>query len=95
MLVDPYVIPRLDKPKTVGFHNCLTNFFDKILGTHVGNTILVDHNFVTTMRNSSDAPPTLLMDSTMSPKCENTEGQGVQAHSLARNTLGVERCVRV
>jgi hypothetical protein len=27
------------------------DFFDKILGTHIGNTILVDHNLVRLMRS--------------------------------------------
>jgi hypothetical protein len=40
-----------DKPKTVVFHKSLTNFFNKILGTHVGNNILVDHNLVRTMKS--------------------------------------------
>jgi len=30
------------------------------------------------------------MDSTISPKVKTTEGEGVGAHSLARNTSGVE-----
>ncbi len=33
------------------------------------------------------------MDSTVSPKMKTTEGEGVEAHSLAHNTLGVEKCV--
>jgi len=37
-----------------------------------------------------DAPPNSLMDSTASLKVKTTEGKGVGAHSLARNTLGVE-----
>jgi hypothetical protein len=34
------------------FHKCFTNFFDKVLSTHVGNTILVDHNLVRMMKNT-------------------------------------------
>jgi hypothetical protein len=30
------------------------------------------------------------MDSIVSPKVKTTEGEGVEAHSLTRNTLGVE-----
>jgi hypothetical protein len=41
----------LDKLKMVVFHKCLTDIFNKILGTHVGNTILVDHNLVRTMKS--------------------------------------------
>ncbi len=37
-----------------------------------------------------DAPPSSLMDSTMSPKVKTTEGKGVGARSLACNILGVE-----
>jgi hypothetical protein len=40
-----------------------------------------------------DAPPSFLMDSTVSPKVTIVEGQGVRARSLARNTLGVEEHV--
>ncbi len=39
------------KLKMVVFHNCLIDFFDKVLGMHVGNTVLVDHNLVRTMKN--------------------------------------------
>jgi hypothetical protein len=35
----------------VVFHKCLTDFFDKVLGMHVGNTILVYHNLMKTMRS--------------------------------------------
>ncbi len=42
-----------------------------------------------------DAPPSFLMDWTASPKVKTTKGKGVGACSLARNTLGVERCARV
>ncbi len=38
----------------------------------------------------SDAPPNSLMDSTLSPKVKIAKGEGVGAHSLTRNTLGVE-----
>ncbi len=37
-----------------------------------------------------DAPPNSLMDLTTSPKVKTIEGKGVGAHSLVRNTLGVE-----
>jgi len=37
-----------------------------------------------------DTPPSSLMDSTMSLKVKTTEGEGVRAHSLARNTSGVK-----
>jgi len=37
-----------------------------------------------------DALPSSLMDSTMSPKVKTIKGEGVGAHSLSRNTLGVE-----
>jgi hypothetical protein len=39
------------KPKTMVFHKCLMDLFDKVLGMHVGNTILVDHNHVKMMRS--------------------------------------------
>ncbi len=39
------------KPKTMVFHKCLMDFFDKVPGMHVGNIILVDHNHVRMMRN--------------------------------------------
>jgi hypothetical protein len=35
------------------------------------------------------------MDSTISPKVMTIEGEGVGAHSLARNTSGVEGCVGI
>jgi hypothetical protein len=38
-----------------------------------------------------DAPPSSLMDSTMSSKVTIVEGKGARAHSLVRNTFGVER----
>jgi hypothetical protein len=38
----------------------------------------------------SDAPPTSLMDSIASPKVKTMEGEGIGAHSLARNTSGVK-----
>jgi hypothetical protein len=37
-----------------------------------------------------DAPPSSLMDSTVSPKVKTTEGEGVGVRSLAHNTLGVK-----
>jgi hypothetical protein len=37
-----------------------------------------------------DAPPSSLMDSTMSPKVKTTKGEGVGVRSLAHNILGVE-----
>ncbi len=40
-----------NKPRTVVFHKCLMDFFNKILGMHVGNTILVDHNPIRMMRS--------------------------------------------
>jgi len=42
----------------------------------------------------NDAPPSSLMDSTMSPKVETIEGKRVGAHSLAYIILGVEGCAR-
>ncbi len=42
----------------------------------------------------SDAPPNSLMNSIVSPKVKTMEGEGVGAHSLARNTSGVEGCAR-
>jgi hypothetical protein len=39
-----------------------------------------------------DAPPSSLMDSTMSPKVKTLEGKWVRVHSLARSTFGVEGC---
>jgi hypothetical protein len=33
------------------FHKCFTKFFDKVLGMHVGNTILVNRNCIRTMRS--------------------------------------------
>jgi hypothetical protein len=38
----------------------------------------------------NDAPPSFLMDSTMSPKVETTEGEGVGARSLTCNTSKVK-----
>jgi len=38
----------------------------------------------------NDAPPSFLMDSTMSPKVEIMEGKGVGARSLICNTLKVK-----
>ncbi len=37
-----------------------------------------------------DAPPSSLMDSTMSPKVKTMEGKGIGVRSLACNTLGIE-----
>jgi hypothetical protein len=37
-----------------------------------------------------DAPPSSLMDLTMSPKLKTVEREGVRVHSLVRSTLGVE-----
>jgi hypothetical protein len=37
-----------------------------------------------------DAPPSSLMDSTVSSKVKTTEGEGVGAHFLVHSTLGVE-----
>jgi hypothetical protein len=34
----------------VVFHKCLIDFFDKVPSTHIGNTILVDHNPIRTMK---------------------------------------------
>jgi hypothetical protein len=39
---------------------------------------------------NSYAPPSSLVDSIVSPKVITTKGEGIRAHSLARNTLGVE-----
>jgi hypothetical protein len=39
---------------------------------------------------SNDAPLSSSMDSTANPKVKITEGDGVGACSLVRNTLGVE-----
>jgi hypothetical protein len=43
-----------NKPKTVVFHKCLIDFFDKISSLHIGNTILIDHNLVRMMRSPID-----------------------------------------
>jgi hypothetical protein len=43
-----------NKPKTMVFHKCLIDFFDKILSMHVENTILIDHNLVRMMRSPID-----------------------------------------
>jgi hypothetical protein len=43
----------------------------------------------------NDAPLNSFMDSTMSLKVKITEGEGVGACSLVRNTSGVERCVGI
>jgi hypothetical protein len=40
--------------------------------------------------NIIDALPSSLMDSTMNPRVKTTEGEGIGARSLARNTLEVE-----
>jgi hypothetical protein len=40
-----------------------------------------------------EAHPSSLMDSIASPKVKITKGEGIGAHSLAHNTLGVEGCV--
>jgi hypothetical protein len=42
-----------------------------------------------------DAPPSSLMDSTVSPKVKIAKGEGVGACSLAHNTLRVEGHVGV
>jgi hypothetical protein len=42
----------------------------------------------------SDAPPSSLMDSTLSPKVKTMEGKGIGVHFLARGTSGVEGHVR-
>jgi hypothetical protein len=39
------------KPSFVVFHKCLIDFWQRVLGIHFGNTILVDHNLVMTMWN--------------------------------------------
>jgi len=41
----------------------------------------------------NDAPPSSLMDSTMSPKVTIMQGEGVAARFLACSTSGVEGCV--
>ncbi len=38
----------------------------------------------------NDAPPSSLMDPTMSPKVTTTKEEGIGVHSLTRNTSGVE-----
>jgi hypothetical protein len=50
-----------------------------------------NHNFKVVY----DALPSSLMDSIASPKVKTTEGEGIEARSLARNTLGVEGHVGV
>jgi hypothetical protein len=37
-----------------------------------------------------DAPPSFFIDSTANPKVKTMEGEGVGAHSLAHDTLGVQ-----
>jgi hypothetical protein len=49
--------------------------------------------FICNMFFMVHAPPSSLMDLTMSPKMKTTEGEGVGVRSLARNILGVEGCV--
>ncbi len=44
---------------------------------------------ITTL-NQTNAPPSSLMDSTMSPKVKTTKGEGVGVCSLAHNTLEVK-----
>jgi len=41
-------------------------------------------------RRINDAPPSSLMDSTVSPKVKTMEEERVGARSLAHNTLGME-----
>jgi hypothetical protein len=41
-----------------------------------------------TYEGGNDAPPSSLMDSTTNPKMKTTEGEGVEARSLACNTSG-------
>jgi len=43
----------------------------------------------------NDAPPSSLMDSTVSPKVNTMEGERVGARSLTHNILGVEGHARV
>jgi len=38
----------------------------------------------------TNTPPSSLMDSNVSRKVKTSKGEGIGAHSLARNTLGVE-----
>jgi hypothetical protein len=40
------------------------------------------------------APPSSLIDSTVSPKVKTTEGEKVGVRSLVCSTLGVKGCVR-
>ncbi len=44
--------------------------------------------------NLFDAPSNSLIDSIVSPKVKIMKGEGIGAHSLARNILGIEGCVR-
>jgi len=43
--------------------------------------------------SSNDTPPNSWIDLIVNPKLKTTKGQGVGAHSLVRNTLGVKGCV--
>jgi hypothetical protein len=40
-----------NKPKTLVFHKCLTQFFDKVLGMHIGNVININHNLTKMIMN--------------------------------------------
>ncbi len=44
--------------------------------------------------NLFDAPPNFLIVSIVSLKVKTTKREGVEAHSLARNILEIEGCVR-
>ncbi len=46
--------------------------------------------FICFLSKFLDVPPNSLMDSTMNPKMKIVKGKGVEAHSLAHNTLGVK-----
>jgi len=43
-----------NKPKMMIIHKRLIDFFNKILVTHIGNTILLNHNLIRTMRSPID-----------------------------------------
>lgn len=39
-------------PSTIIFHKCFINVFERIMGIHFGNIILIDHNPIRKMMNS-------------------------------------------
>ncbi len=66
--------------------------FKRNVGEDVDKKALGNNGFprVIIKKDSIDAPPSSLMESTMSPKVKTTEGERIGARSLACNILGVE-----